>query len=110
MARIGNGTCGRPSNTVGARNVLTHHISTQLREREGKALANFSRTLPAEDSDLTQQNEARQAQETDAEEVVTGESIMSTVLVRREQPTGGAGSPHSWRCGAAADGADERCF
>jgi predicted nuclease of restriction endonuclease-like (RecB) superfamily len=39
-----------------SRNVLTHHISTQLREREGKALANFSRTLPAEDSDLTQQS------------------------------------------------------
>jgi predicted nuclease of restriction endonuclease-like (RecB) superfamily len=36
-------------------NVLTHHISTQLRERDGKALTNFSRTLPAEDSDLTQQ-------------------------------------------------------
>jgi predicted nuclease of restriction endonuclease-like (RecB) superfamily len=31
------------------------HISTELREREGKALTNFSRTLPAEDSDLTQQ-------------------------------------------------------
>jgi hypothetical protein len=55
MARIGNGTCGRPSNTVGARNVLTHHISTQLREREGKALTNFSRARPAEDSDLTRQ-------------------------------------------------------
>jgi predicted nuclease of restriction endonuclease-like (RecB) superfamily len=38
-----------------SRNVLTHHISTQLREREGKALTNFARTLPAEDSDLTQQ-------------------------------------------------------
>src|SRR5258708_1331529 len=38
-----------------SRNVLTHHISTQLREREGKALTNFSRTLPAEESDLTQQ-------------------------------------------------------
>ena len=38
-----------------SRNVLTHHISTQLREREGKALTNFSRTLPAEDSDLAQQ-------------------------------------------------------
>ena len=35
-----------------SRNVLTHHISTQLREREGKALTNFFRTLPAEDSDL----------------------------------------------------------
>ena len=38
-----------------SRYVLTHHISTQLREREGKALTNFSLTLPAEDSDLTQQ-------------------------------------------------------
>jgi len=38
-----------------SRNVLTHHISTQLREREGKALNNFSRTLPAQDSDLTRQ-------------------------------------------------------
>ena len=38
-----------------SRNVLTHHISTQLREREGKALTNFDRTLPAPDSDLTRQ-------------------------------------------------------
>jgi predicted nuclease of restriction endonuclease-like (RecB) superfamily len=38
-----------------SRNVLTHHISTQLREREGKALTNFCRTLPVEDSDLMQQ-------------------------------------------------------
>jgi predicted nuclease of restriction endonuclease-like (RecB) superfamily len=38
-----------------SRNFLTHHISTQLREREGKALTNFSRTLPPVDSDLTQQ-------------------------------------------------------
>jgi predicted nuclease of restriction endonuclease-like (RecB) superfamily len=37
------------------RNLLTHPISTQLREREGKALTYFSRTLPAEDSDLAQQ-------------------------------------------------------
>jgi hypothetical protein len=36
-----------------SRNVLTHHISTRLQEREGKALTNFSRTLPAEDSDPT---------------------------------------------------------
>jgi predicted nuclease of restriction endonuclease-like (RecB) superfamily len=38
-----------------SRNVLTHHISTQLRDREGKALTNFARTLPAPDSDLTRQ-------------------------------------------------------
>lgn len=38
-----------------SRNVLTHQISTQLREREGKALTNFARTLPSPDSDLTQQ-------------------------------------------------------
>ncbi len=38
-----------------SRNVLTHQISTQLREREGKALTNFARTLPEPDSDLTQQ-------------------------------------------------------
>ena len=38
-----------------SRNVLAHHISTQLRERQGKALTNFSRTLPAEDSDLAEQ-------------------------------------------------------
>jgi predicted nuclease of restriction endonuclease-like (RecB) superfamily len=42
-----------------SRNVLTRHISTQLREREGKALTTFSRTLPAEDSDLTQQMRSR---------------------------------------------------
>jgi hypothetical protein len=31
------------------RNVLVHHFSTQLQERQGKALTNFSRTLPPED-------------------------------------------------------------
>jgi predicted nuclease of restriction endonuclease-like (RecB) superfamily len=38
-----------------SRNVLVHHISTQLQERQGKALTNFSRTLPSEDSDLAEQ-------------------------------------------------------
>jgi predicted nuclease of restriction endonuclease-like (RecB) superfamily len=38
-----------------SRNVLVHHISTQLQERQGKALTNFSRTLPPEDSDLAEQ-------------------------------------------------------
>ena len=37
------------------RNVLVHHISTRLQERQGKALTNFSRTLPPEDSDLAEQ-------------------------------------------------------
>jgi hypothetical protein len=41
---------------------------------------------------------------------MTGEPVMSTALVRREQPAGGAGRPRCWRRGAAADGADERCF
>jgi predicted nuclease of restriction endonuclease-like (RecB) superfamily len=36
-------------------NVLPHHIPMQLREREGKAQSNFSRTLPTEDSGLAQQ-------------------------------------------------------
>ena len=38
-----------------SRNVLVHHISAQLQERQGKALTNFSRTLPPEDSDLAEQ-------------------------------------------------------
>jgi predicted nuclease of restriction endonuclease-like (RecB) superfamily len=38
-----------------SRNVLAHHISTQLHERQGKALTNFSRTLPPKDSDLAEQ-------------------------------------------------------
>ncbi len=38
-----------------SRNVLVHHISTRLHERQGKALTNFSRALPPEGSDLAQQ-------------------------------------------------------
>ena len=34
------------------RNLLNHPISTRLRGREGKALTHFSRSIPAEDSDL----------------------------------------------------------
>jgi predicted nuclease of restriction endonuclease-like (RecB) superfamily len=35
-----------------SRNVLTHQIETKLYERQGKALTNFSRTLPPLQSDL----------------------------------------------------------
>jgi predicted nuclease of restriction endonuclease-like (RecB) superfamily len=38
-----------------SRNVLEHHITSRLHERDGKALSNFARTLPAPDSDLVQQ-------------------------------------------------------
>jgi predicted nuclease of restriction endonuclease-like (RecB) superfamily len=38
-----------------SQNVLVHHISTSLHQRQGKALTNFSRTLPPEGSDLTEQ-------------------------------------------------------
>lgn len=38
-----------------SRNVLAHHIDTDLRGRQGKALTNFSRTLPAPQSDLAQE-------------------------------------------------------
>jgi predicted nuclease of restriction endonuclease-like (RecB) superfamily len=38
-----------------SRKVLEHHIATGRYEREGKALTNFSRTLPAPESDLVQQ-------------------------------------------------------
>jgi predicted nuclease of restriction endonuclease-like (RecB) superfamily len=38
-----------------SRNVLAHHIDTNLRGRHGKALTNFSRTLPAPQSDLAQE-------------------------------------------------------
>lgn len=38
-----------------SRNVLTHHISTALHRRQGKALTNFTRALPSPASDLAQQ-------------------------------------------------------
>lgn len=38
-----------------SRNVLAHHIDTNLFDRQGSALTNFSRTLPAEQSELAQQ-------------------------------------------------------
>jgi predicted nuclease of restriction endonuclease-like (RecB) superfamily len=38
-----------------SRNVLTHHISTALHKRQGKALTNFTRALPSPASDMAQQ-------------------------------------------------------
>jgi predicted nuclease of restriction endonuclease-like (RecB) superfamily len=38
-----------------SQNVLVHHISARLHERQGKALTNFSRALPPEGSDLANQ-------------------------------------------------------
>ncbi len=38
-----------------SRNVLVHQIESNLYERQGKALTNFSRTLPAVQSELAQQ-------------------------------------------------------
>ena len=38
-----------------SRNVLAHQIDTRLKDRTGRAVSNFSRTLPAGDSDLAQQ-------------------------------------------------------
>ena len=38
-----------------SRKVLEHHIATGRYEREGKALTNFSSTLPAPESELVQQ-------------------------------------------------------
>jgi predicted nuclease of restriction endonuclease-like (RecB) superfamily len=38
-----------------SQNVLVHHISARLHERQGKALTNFSRALPPEGSDLAKQ-------------------------------------------------------
>jgi len=38
-----------------SRSVLTHQIESQLYEREGKALSNFSTTLPSPQSDLANQ-------------------------------------------------------
>jgi hypothetical protein len=38
-----------------SRSILLHQIETRLHERQGKALTNFSRTLPAADSDLAEQ-------------------------------------------------------
>jgi predicted nuclease of restriction endonuclease-like (RecB) superfamily len=37
------------------RNVLAHQIETKLYDRQGKAITNFERTLPAPQSDLAQQ-------------------------------------------------------
>jgi predicted nuclease of restriction endonuclease-like (RecB) superfamily len=39
-----------------SRAVLVHHIETKLHERSGKAITNFSATLPPSDSDLAQQS------------------------------------------------------
>lgn len=39
-----------------SRNVLVHQIETKLHERSGKAITNFSATLPPSDSDLAQQS------------------------------------------------------
>ncbi len=38
-----------------SRNVLVHHIDSQLHERAGRAITNFSDTMPPPDSDLAQQ-------------------------------------------------------
>jgi predicted nuclease of restriction endonuclease-like (RecB) superfamily len=38
-----------------SQNVLVHHISSRLHERQGKAITNFSQTLPPEGSDLAVQ-------------------------------------------------------
>ncbi|MEO1393081.1 MAG: PDDEXK nuclease domain-containing protein [Cyanobacteria bacterium J06634_5] len=38
-----------------SRNVLTHQLESKLWEREGKAISNFSTTLPSPQSDLAQQ-------------------------------------------------------
>ena len=38
-----------------SRDVLSHQITTRLHERQGKALSNFDRTLPPEQSDLARQ-------------------------------------------------------
>jgi predicted nuclease of restriction endonuclease-like (RecB) superfamily len=38
-----------------SRNVMWHHISSQLKERTGKAITNFEQRLPTADSELAQQ-------------------------------------------------------
>ena len=38
-----------------SRNILVHQITSQLHEREGKALTNFQRALPPPESDLAEQ-------------------------------------------------------
>ncbi len=38
-----------------SRNVMWHHISTQLQQRTGKAVTNFDQRLPSPDSELAQQ-------------------------------------------------------
>ncbi len=38
-----------------SRNVMWHHISTRLLQREGKAVTNFAQRLPSPDSELSQQ-------------------------------------------------------
>ena len=38
-----------------SRNVLVHQIESRLYRRQGKALTNFDRTLPAPQSELAQQ-------------------------------------------------------
>ncbi|WP_029112533.1 YhcG family protein [Mycobacterium sp. URHB0044] len=38
-----------------SRDILVHHIDTEFHQRAGKAITNFTRTLPPTDSDLAQQ-------------------------------------------------------
>lgn len=50
-----DGTHSRPSNMVGAAASSSHQIESSLFDRQGKALTNFSRTLPATQSELAQE-------------------------------------------------------
>lgn len=45
-----------------SRNVLHNYIDSSLYERQGKALSNFTRTLPEVGSDLAQENHKRPIQ------------------------------------------------
>ena len=62
-----------------SRNVLTHHISTKLQEREGKALTNFSRTLPASGGQKLRWMRGRRE---------TGK-VSPRVILAHEKPRGG---------------------
>jgi predicted nuclease of restriction endonuclease-like (RecB) superfamily len=53
--RAANGAHGRQSNTVGAATSWSTRSRATFFERQGKALTNFSRTLPGEQSELVQQ-------------------------------------------------------
>lgn len=54
-SKIAHGYAQKTLENGWSRNLLAHQIKTRLHERQGKALSNFDRTLPAPQSDLARE-------------------------------------------------------